>query len=166
MTGRAFDPTPPAVGVGATVAAAAVALVATVVVPQAGALVAVGTAVMAVGVARGVRQLHAVGAVVVFGGVLLLGVASAPTSLVLVGAVATILAWDVGANAIDLGVQIGSEGRCRRAVAVHAATSGGFATAVVTVTYGVYRLALAGEPASATIVLAFAAVVFAVLLAR
>ncbi len=161
---EAFDPRPAGLSAWLTAAAALVAVAASAVTATATVLGAVGLIAMPVGVARGADRLHRVGALALFGGVLLAGSAGASPATMLVATGATVVAWDAGENALELGRQVGSRAGTRRAVLVHTGATAGVAALVGAVGLGVYRFAGAGQPTVAVVLLLAAALLFALLL--
>lgn len=75
----------------------------------------VGSAILAAGVfpvrGRGSQMLVKLGAAGIFISVLVAGIYEAPLSILLVGGVGSILAWDAGDHAITLGEQMGMAAR-------------------------------------------------------
>ncbi|WP_449289598.1 DUF7519 family protein [Natronobacterium lacisalsi] len=80
----------------------------------------------------------------------------------LVGAVATVLAWDRAQAAIDLGEQLGREARTLRLEAVGLASSLVVGLASATVGYAIYVVGSGGQPVSALVLLLLAAVLLTV----
>lgn len=142
-------------GVGAGVIALAVAgaYASTAAVVAAGGLVG-----LVGGVLVGRRRLVSVGAAALLSGVLLSGTAGAPALPLLVGVGATVLAWDLGGTAIDVGAQLGREADTVRLEVVHAVASAAVATAAAGVGYGVYLTAVGGQPMAALLLLLLAGV--------
>jgi len=120
-----------------------------------------GLLVLLTGVVAGVRRGVTLGAVVLLVGVLYAGLAGMPAAVLLVGVGATVLAWDLGGFAIDLGAQLGREANTRRVEAVHATASAAVAAAAAGVGYGVYLVATAGQPTLALLLLLLAGVLLA-----
>lgn len=162
----AFDESAPAPGVTATVAPATVAVVAALAAIPALAIAGAGTVLMAVGVREGRPQLHTVGGVCCFGGVILAAAVGVAPALALVGGAAAIVAWDVGDHAIGLGGQVGREAPARSNILTHLAVSAAAAASIVVVAGLVFALASRGNPSAAAGVLAVAVGAFALLLDR
>lgn len=118
----------------------------------------VGLLVLTVGVLRGSRRAITVGAFALFVGVLLAGLEGAPPLWILVGAVGTVLAWDIGENAVGIGEQLGGDAETVRLEAVHAATSLGVGAVTVVASYGIYTVAGGGQPLSTLVFLLIAVV--------
>lgn len=115
-------------GIGAVVPLAALAGGAT---PAAAS--AAGVALLAAGVGRGRRRFIDAGALVAFLGVVFAGTTDAGVAPVLAGTVGTVLAWDVGGNAVSLGAQLGREAETTRVELLHALAGAavGVASAIV-----------------------------------
>jgi hypothetical protein len=111
-------------------------------------------------VERRPRQLLKVGSVLLFFSVLLGGLVSlGPLSTLLVGAVAALLVWDIGENAVGIGEQLGRTAPTTRIEVTHLAASllvGGVAV--------VAGLAVSGLGASTLSFPSFVVLVFAVVL--
>lgn len=114
---------------------------------------AVGGAMLVTGALAGSRRLLDYAALVVFGAVLFSGVGGAHPGPMLVSLVALVVAWDAAEQAINVGEQLGREARTRRAETVHVAATTMVGLGGSAVGYGAYRLAGAGQPASAVVVL-------------
>lgn len=98
--------------------------------------------------------------------IIVAGLAAPPPSesilsavIVLAGAIATVLAWDVGTNAIDMGIQLGREGDTARAEVSHAVGSLTVGVVVVTASLAVFQMASGGQPVSALAVMLIAMLV-------
>jgi len=109
------------------------------------------------------RRLLAAGTGLVFVSVVMSGVVQA-TDLgpLLVAGLLTIVAWDVGENAVSLGRQVGVDGDTRRAEAVHLATTALVGGAAVLLVLVVAYLGVDGLPFAALATLLLAGVVLAV----
>lgn len=164
MSERAFDPTPPSLGLGATAAAGAVAVGATGLLAPAAPVALGGALLMPLGVWRASRRIHTIGALAAFAGVALAGLAGAHPLQVLLGVAAALLAWDAGEHAIGLGSQVGRRADSRRAMLAHLGASTAVAVAVVAGSYLVFLLARRGQAGAAAVVLAGAAALLALLL--
>lgn len=141
---------------GAVLAGGATAVVASV---SADALVLAlaGLVVFLAGLTAHRRVGVLVGALGLFGGVLLAGAAGAPVSRVLVGVAGAIVAWDAGDNALSLGAQVGRRSRSARNELVHLGATVGVAGLTAGAGYGVFRLATGGQPVTALFLLLLAA---------
>ena len=159
------DHTPP---VEAAVAVAAVGAV------SAGALAlgsilggtvgALGVVVTLIGVLRGWLSAVGGGATLSGLGLLLAGLGNAPPGSLLVGAVGTVLLWDLGDHAVGIGQQLTAEAEAGRLVAVHAAVSVAVGIAVASVGYGIFTAASGGQPAVGVLFLLAGAIGLAVAL--
>ena len=124
-----------------------------------GTLVAVaGVPFLLYGVLRGSRRGVSLGAFAVFGGVVLAGIVGAPPGPLLVGTAATVIAWDLGEQAINVGEQLGREARTVRGELVHAASGTVVGGLAIAAGYGVFALATGGQPLAALVLLLVAAI--------
>lgn len=117
-----------------------------------------GLLLLAGGLVRGANRPVSVGAFCLFGGAILAGAQGAPVLPVLVGVTFTVLAWDIGGNAIGVGAQLGREADTVRLEVVHAAASLLVGAVVAGVGFGLYRTATGGQPIAALVFLVLAAV--------
>lgn len=120
---------------------------------------AVGLAIFVIGVVTGNQGAVTVGATGIFLGVIFAGFDGAPELVLLIGAVATILAWDSATTAIDVGRQLGNEASTARVELVHVSATALVGGAAVGGSFGVYRLA-AGEGTVTAVFLCVLAAVF------
>ena len=138
---------PSRVGLGLTAGAGLLA--------AAGALLAgsgvtlLGAAVAVAGVYRCSRLLLGVGVLGLFLGVFAAAVSGVPTGLVALSMSGTVLAWDVGENAISVADHLRERADTTRIEVVHAATSGLVVGFFALGAYVVFLLADAGQPATA-----------------
>lgn len=149
-----------------TAVAGLVAVTATAVAPTAALVGLVGISVMVVGVNLPSRAVLTIGTMGLFAAVILAALAGASPELAVIGAAATVVAWDAAENGISLGQQLGRAAETTRPAIVHLV-----ATVVVAVVVGVvvvvtFRLARRGQPTLASLLLLFAAVLFIWLLDR
>lgn len=121
-------------------------------------LLVMGVGVLLASAAVGERGPMDIGAVVMFGGVVLTGVGGGTPAPLLAAMVGTVVTWDAAENAISVGEQLGREARTRRVLLVHVAESTLVGVAGATVGLGVYRLAGGGKPFSAVATLLLGAV--------
>lgn len=112
-----------------------------------------GTAILAVALARGSHRTVSVAGAALAVAVLLAGAGADSPEPVLAAAVAAVMAWDLGTNAVTVGEQLGRETRTARLEAFHAAASLGVGALVVGVGYGVYLTATGGQPVAALLFL-------------
>lgn len=141
--------------------AVAVAAIGTLGTPLATAGAAAGLPVLLVGVGRGSRRAVSIGSFLTFTGVLAAGIWDAPPEPLLVGAVATVLAWDLGEQAINVGEQLGRAAKTDRGELVHAASATVVGTVAIAVGYGIFHLATGGRPLAALFLLLVAAIALA-----
>lgn len=109
----------------------------------------VGGLGLAVGLAFSRQSLITAGSGTLVAAVLLAGTGGAPVIATLVGITATLLAWDFGTNALEVGAQLGQAAPTARLELVHASASTLVGLVVITVAYLVYELAAGGQPVSA-----------------
>lgn len=110
------------------------------------------------------RTWVTIGTGALFLSVLVSGGFGTPVELMLVSTIATVLAWDVGHNAISLGRQMGRHSRTRRNEVIHGATSTVVAMVAAAFGYGVYAVAGGGHPvaALATLLLGLVLLIWAI----
>ncbi|KAB1186597.1 MULTISPECIES: hypothetical protein [Haloferax] len=113
----------------------------------------VGTVVLAAGLARGSRRILDVAGGVFFLALIFGGVGGVGVEALLLGAVASILAWDVGENALSVGDHLGRETDTTRLEVVHAATTLLVLTVGVGVVYALWVVASGGQPIAAVVLL-------------
>ncbi|WP_435335150.1 DUF7519 family protein [Haloarchaeobius sp. TZWWS8] len=146
-----------------TLGAGALAALAAALTASVGALgAAVGMAALAVGVVLGSQRLVHLGAAGLFGGLVFAGATGggpAAELLLLVGTTASVLAWDVGQNAISIGQQLGREAETTRAELAHVAGSTVVGALTAGVAYGVYVVSTGGKPLPALALLLVAVVI-------
>lgn len=154
---RTIDRSPARVSQLLSVIAASVALGTSALFGSVGALFGLlGLLVIAVGVARGSRRLLTIGAFVLLVGILSGSLVSAPPELLLPGAIATVLAWDFGEQAINVGEQLGREANTQTLEIMHAASSTIVGIAAGALGYGVYLAGGGGQPVTALVFLLIA----------
>ncbi|QSG04625.1 DUF7519 family protein [Halapricum desulfuricans] len=124
-----------------------------------------GVPVVVLGVYRTSRATLAVGVALLFAGVVLAGLQESGVATVLTAMLGTVLAWDVGENAISMAGQVrtGSSGR---AEIVHAAAVSAVTLTATVVGYSVFRLASGGQPGIALSLLVFGTVLVVLALGR
>ncbi|GAA0244689.1 hypothetical protein ACFFQF_04130 [Haladaptatus pallidirubidus] len=118
---------------------------------------ALGLALVALGVVRGSRRAVTIGSFSLLVGVLDGGVAAAPAELLIPGTMATVLAWDFGEQAINVGEQLGREADTQTLEIMHAAASTVIAISAGGVGYAMYLLGSGGQPMTALVFLLIAA---------
>lgn len=117
-----------------------------------------GVALLAVGLGIGRQALVTLGGACLFAGVLVAGIDGAPPAALLLGAVATVLAWDSASTALGLGAQLGRETATRRIELAHATATALVGGAGAVVAFGIYSL-VTGEASPTAIFLFVLAVV-------
>jgi hypothetical protein len=138
--------------------AASVALATSALASSNGGIVGVvGVLVLGAGVFVGSRGLVTGGSFVLLLGVLYGGLLAAPPELLIPGTMATILAWDFGEQAINVGEQLGRDADTQRLETMHAAASTAVAIAAGGLGYGFYMLGSGGQPVTALVFLLIAA---------
>lgn len=123
-----------------------------------------GVVLVVVGLGTGRHAPVTVGSAGLLIGVVAAGVADTPPAFVLGGAVGTVVAWDAGGTAIDLGAQIGRDAGTTRLEVVHAGSTAlvGCVTAVGSL--ALYWTSLGRSPLTAPALLLIAALCIAVAL--
>lgn len=122
-----------------------------------------GVGILAAGLLRGGnRAWVSLGAAGLFFSVIIAGGFNAVgPELLLVAAAATLLAWNLGLNAISLGEQIGRHSRTRRNEIVHGAAATIVAALAAAVGYAAFVSVGGGRPVAALSLLLFGAVFLA-----
>lgn len=118
-----------------------------------------GASTLALGVLTGSRLALDGGTGLLFVGVVLAAAFTATPAIPLLGAVATVVAWDVGDMGIGLGRQLGAAASTRRVEILHAGASIGVGLGAAVGSYAVFLLAAGNQPLPALVLLLFAAVV-------
>ncbi|WP_435152680.1 DUF7519 family protein [Haladaptatus sp. DFWS20] len=116
-----------------------------------------GLVLVALGVVRGSRKIVTTGSFALLVGVLAGGLGTAPPELLIPGTIATVLAWDFGEQAINVGEQLGREADTQTLELMHAAASTVVAISAGGVGYGIYLLGSGGQPMTALVFLLIAA---------
>lgn len=160
----AFEAGPSSLGRGLTVSAGLLASVSLAPAFPAVGVGVVATATLAYGLREGSERLLGAGVATLVGALLLGGVLGTPAELLVIAAGATILAWDVGDNALGVGEQLGRNARTGRLELVHAAASLAVAVVGSAVAYGVFRLAGGGRPVLAVVLLLLGATILVAVL--
>lgn len=120
---------------------------------------AIGVLGLVAGVALGRESTVSVAASVLLAAVILAAAEGTPPVIVLVAAVATVLAWDVGRYAIGLGAQLGRDAPTTRIELVHAAASGVVGVVTAGIGFGIFRSTATGQPMIALVYLLLAALI-------
>jgi hypothetical protein len=118
-----------------------------------------GFLLVALGVLRGSRRAVTLGSAALLVASLVGGLASPAPYLLLPGVMATVLAWDLGEQAINVGEQLGREAETAQLEATHAAGSTVVAVGAAALGYGVFLVSSGGQPMTALVFLLLAAVV-------
>ncbi|WP_255197382.1 DUF7519 family protein [Halorarius litoreus] len=153
----AFVAGPSNVGQGLTLAAGLVAALALAPVVPAIGIGVLATGLFAYALREQSRRTLGVAVAVLVVGLLVGGVYGTPPELLVISAAATVLAWDVGDNALSVGEQLGRRARTERLELVHAAASLAVAVVGAAFVYGVFRVAGGGQPLLAVFLLLFGA---------
>lgn len=104
---------------------------------------------------RSSRTMVSIGTGGLFLAVLVAGGFGIPVELLLLGATASVVAWDLGRNAISLGEQVGRHSTTTRNEAIHASITVVVALVAAALGYGVALLAGGGKPMAALAVVLF-----------
>ncbi|MFC4438358.1 MULTISPECIES: DUF7519 family protein [Natrialbaceae] len=126
------------------------------------AFAAFGFVILAAGLGRGHRRAVDAGGIVLFFGVVAGGIETLAVEPTVVGTVATVVAWDVGHGAVDLGDQLGREAETSRLEAVQIVSSLLVGLLSGTAGYAVYVVGGEGQPIAAVVLLVVAAVLIVV----
>lgn len=116
-----------------------------------------------VGLASGIFALQSrrsvvVSTAVLFIAVLVSGVMGNATELLLASGIGTILALDLGQNAVSVGRQMTTDTYTRRGEIVHAGVSALVGVVITAIGYGIYLLSAGGQPVAALALLLLATV--------
>lgn len=165
VTRRPVDRSPAKLSATIALVAGLVAVVATAVAGPLGAAVAApGLLLVLHGVTRGSRRSVTVGSFVLFAGALVGPAVGTDSPAVLVAVAATVLTWDVGEHAVNVGEQLGREADTRNGEVAHAAASTVLGAGATALGYLLYVSAGEGQPLTALVLLLFSAIVFTSLL--
>lgn len=145
-----------------TVASLTAAVVALVAIgsgsPAGGLFGLIGLGLLALGLHRGARLAVDFGGGVLFIGVILGGLQGLSPEATVIGAVGTLLAWDLANSAVELGEQLGRETSTDRLEAVHIITSLAVGLLSATIGYGVFVYSGAGYSLGVVVLLILAVV--------
>jgi hypothetical protein len=157
---REIDRSPAVLSSALAITAAAIAAGTSALASSVGiALGAGGFLVVVAAVVRGSRRAVTLGAVALLVAVLFGGLQSDAPYLLLPGVMATVLAWDLGEQAINVGEQLGRAAETTQLEAAHAAGSTVVAVGAGGLGYGIYLVSSGGQPVTALVFLLLAVVV-------
>lgn len=152
-----FDDGPTRLSAGLALALAAVATLALLTASPSGLIAGVvAVALLAPGVTRGERRLVDGAGAALLGGIAVAGIEGAPPVALVLAAAATVVAWDVGENAISVGEQLGRDAETYRAELVHAGASVGLAAGTAVVGVVGFGLTTSSQPVTTVAVLVVA----------
>ncbi|MFP9059967.1 hypothetical protein ACLI4R_05480 [Natrialbaceae archaeon A-chndr2] len=126
--------------------------------PAGGLFGLVGLGLLALGLHRGVRLGVDLGGGILFISVVLGGLQGLSPEASVIGAVGTLLAWDLANSAVELGEQLGRETVTGRLEAAHIVTSLAVGLLSATVGYGVFVFSGAGYSLGVVVLLILAVV--------
>ena len=109
----------------------------------------VGLLILASGLVRAMRPAVTTGSFGLFFASVVAGTQGAPVGSVLASVVFVVVAWDVGANAISIGAQLGRSAETIRIEAVHATATLVVGVGTAGIGYGIYQLGTGGHPLAA-----------------
>jgi len=152
--------------IGATTAALVALVLAGAASIEGGIIAVVGAALIGLGLFWDSGRAIDFGAGILFFGVIVGGLVEAPVILTVLGALAVVVAWDLGTSALEFGRQLGRETPTARLEGVHIVASLLVGVATATVGYGAYLFGTGGQPAGAIILLLLAVIFLIVGLRR
>lgn len=160
MTASPSEPSyrPPRVSLGGVTVGVLIVSLLTLPTGAGGYLTALGGVVLVVGVLVGSRRGFLIGVAGVYGGVIVAGATGSAVGTVAIASVATILAYDAGHLAIDLGEQMRSSGTTGQAELTHLGGTMIVAAGAAGVGYLGYELAGGGQPTTALVALLLAGI--------
>jgi hypothetical protein len=157
---REIDRSPALLSTALAITAAAIAAGTSALASTTGLAVgAGGFLVVLLGVLRGSRRAITLGSTALLIAALVGGLGADAPYLLLPGVIATVLAWDLGEQAINVGEQLGRGAETTQLEATHAAGSTVVAVGAGGLGYGIYLLSSGGQPVTALVFLLLAAVV-------
>jgi hypothetical protein len=154
-----LDTRPSQFGIGLTVLFGLIAMLATFVIPLSLVPGLFGLLFLVGGTARERASLVTIGAGGLVIAILIAGLAGAGPVPLLIATAATVLAWDAGTQAIDLGTMLGRKADTSRPLLVHSAASTAIAATVSGLGYAIYHIVSGGQPVTALVLLLFGALV-------
>jgi len=116
-------------------------------------LAGLGVPILGVALVRGYPRAIDLAGLFLLSGVTYAGYVGASIPVVLTGAVATVLAWDLANYAFSVGFQLGRETRTERVESLHAAASTGVGVVVAAGGYALYLGGAEGLPVSTVVVM-------------
>ena len=160
MTRDPVDRSPAKLSATLAILAGTVAVVSTAVANPLGAVVAApGLLGVFYGVTRGSRRAVTIGSFVLFAGAIAGPVIGTDSPTVLVAVATTVLAWDIGEHAVNVGEQLGREADTRNGEVAHAAASTVIGAGAAALGYLLYVSVSGSKPLTALVLLLFAAIV-------
>lgn len=153
------DTRPPQIGIGLAALFGLIAVLTTAVVPLSLILNLFGLLLLVGGTARERGSLVTIGAGSFVIAILVAGLGGTNPVLLLIATAATVLAWDAGIQAIDLGAMLGRDAQTTRPLVVHSAASTAIAAIVAGLGYAIYHVVSGGQPVTALVLLLFGALV-------
>lgn len=160
-----IDRSPARLSATIAVVAALVSVLATAVAGPLGAVVAApGLLGVFFGVSRGSRRAVTLGSFLLFLGAIAGPSIGSDGPAVLVAVAATVIAWDLGEHAINVGEQLGREADTRNGEVTHAAASTVIGAGASALAYLLYISVSGGKPLTSLVLLLFAAIVLTTLL--
>jgi hypothetical protein len=159
MTELELDQRPTRLGISLSVLFAIVTVLVVAVVPLSLVPGLLGLILLTSGTVRGTGSLVTVGACGLGIAILVAGLGGTDPVLLLVGTAGTVLAWDAGIQAIDLGTMLGREANTSRALVVHVAASTIIAAMIAGIGYAVFHIVSGGQPVTALVLLLFGALI-------
>lgn len=130
------------------------------------ALCGLGVALLGAALLWEVRPAVSGGASALFLGVVAGAVGGAPVLVTLFGVISSVLAWETGHRAIDIGIQLGRGAETDRLELRRLATNGGVGLLTGAGGYLVYLLGASGQPLSALFLVLLAVLILFVTLRR
>ena len=122
---------------------------------------AFGVVVFGSGLYLGTRRVLLLGDILVLFGVLISGLFGASSLVLLTSVTLTVLAWDLGEQAIGLGEQLGPEANTLRGEVVHVSAGVLVATVGGGIGYALFVVSTGGQPLTAVVILLLAVVILA-----
>lgn len=159
-----IDTHPPQIGIGLAVLFGLIAVLTTAASLPSLVPGLFGLLFLVVGTAREIGSLVTIGAGSFVIAILVAGIAGTSPVFLLIATSATVLAWDTGIQAIDLGTMLGRKANTSRPLVVHSAASTAIAAIVSGLGYAVYHIVSGSQPVTALVLLLFGALVLIALL--